>query len=370
MIKCLFWKILPLPKEIYVHYPPKTSARDCIRTDLASRELETMSWIVWGNHNEIIKADEQTRHCLSSIPIRHIPEVQPLFVVHAENANIYELGVVRTAHEDLHWKRTCFGTSFLVDYNKTCACTQQVESVLVASNFWGDEVGHFIAETLRRIVSYLAQRMPVHLAGNDTAQIRMWLNYLNVTAIRGANICSKSVYVTSPLDCRGGAFMSNLILKTREMINPPHPNDKPTKVLIMNRDSGDHNREPVRNVSALVESMLNIGYKDIQLIKSSDSAFWSCISCQLEVYRSTNFFISSHGACTMNLQFMPARTFVVEIASLERPEEPFYSNTAQRAWLLGQRFYHYYWQTDDDSTDLDIDFFVSELIEFAPPSTF
>lgn len=72
----------------------------------------------------------------------------------------------------------------------------------------------------------------------------------------------------------------------------------------------------------------------------------------------------------MNLQFMPARTFVVEIASLERPEEPFYSNTAQRAWLLGQRFYHYYWQTDDDSTDLDIDFFVSELIEFAPPSTF
>ena len=368
------FSIIPfsMPKEIYVHYPPKTSARDCNRTDLASRQVETMSWIVWGNQNEIIKADEQTRHCLSSIPIRHIPEVQPLFVVHAENANINELGVVRTAHEDLHWKRTCFGTSMLVEYNKTCVCTQQVESVLVASNFWGDEVGHFTAETLPRIVSYLdlAHIMPVHLAGNDTAQIRMWLNYLNVTAIRGANICAKSVYVTSPSDCRGGAFMSNLILKTREMINPPHPNDKPTKVFIMNRDSRDHNREPVRNVSALVESMQNIGYKDIQVIKSSDSAFWSCIPCQLETYRNTKLFISSHGAGTMNLQFMPAHTFVVEIASLERPEEPFYSNTAQRAWLLGQRFYHYYWQTDDDSTDLDIDFFVSDLIEFAPPSMF
>jgi hypothetical protein len=140
----------PLPEEISVHYPPKTSVRDCNRTDLASRELETMSWIVWGNQNEIIEADEQTRHCLSSIPIQHIPDVQPLFVVHAENANIKELGVVHTAHEDLHWKRTCFGTSFLVEYNKTCVCTQQVESVLVASNFWGDEVGHFTAETLPR----------------------------------------------------------------------------------------------------------------------------------------------------------------------------------------------------------------------------
>jgi Glycosyltransferase 61 len=370
---------IPSPTGVFKHYPPKVSVRDCNREDLLRKKLGQMSWIVWGNQPEVLTAEEQRRHCLSTVPIRHIPEFQPLFVAYAEDAHINQNGVVRTANEDLRWKRTCWGDTKLKDYlkeNKTCECEKEMEIVLVASQYWGNEVGHFTGETLPRIVSYLdlARKMPVHLWGDDTGQIRNWLRYLNVTAIRGDNICAKKVYVASPSDCRGGAYMSNMMLKTREILNPPHANDKPSKVLIMNRDEGvgGFRREPVRSVTALVTALHNAGYANIEVIMSSNSTFWSCIPCQLETYRNTKLFISAHGAGTMNLQFMPEGTYVVEIASINRPEEPFYSNLAQRAYLLGQRFYHYYWQnkTYDDSTCLDIDFFVSELMEFAPPQQF
>jgi len=60
--------------------------------------------------------------------------------------------------------------------------------------------------------------MPIHLSGRyDTAQSRAWFYYLNLTSIRGDQICATNVYVASPSDCRGGAYMSNMHLRAREV---------------------------------------------------------------------------------------------------------------------------------------------------------
>jgi len=93
------------------------------------------------------------------------------------------------------------------------------------------------------------------------------------------------------------------------------------------------------------------------VVNSSDERFWS-------VFRNTKIFISSHGA----MIFMRPGTYVVEIASLSRPEEPYYSSAGQTAYSLGQHYYHYYWrQQNVDSIRIDVDFFVSELQNFVPP---
>lgn len=105
------------------------------------------------------------------------------------------------------------------------------------------------------------------------------------------------------------SYMSNMILKTRQVLNPPDNlpiNQEPKRVLILHRDvGGPTTREPIRNIPGLVNRMRAAGYNNIHVVKSSNSKFWNCIPCQMEMYRNTWLFISSHGAGTMNLQFMP-----------------------------------------------------------------
>ena len=88
----------------------------------------------------------------------------------------------------------------------------------------------------------------------------------------------------------------------------------------------------------------------------------------MEEYRKTWLLIVSHGAGLTNILFMPVGTYVVEIASLQRPEEPYYSSAGQMTYSLGQHYYHYYWKDKEvDGKNLDIPFFVSELKDFAAP---
>ena len=49
----------------------------------------------------------------------------------------------------------------------------------------------------------------------------------------------------------------------------------------------------------------------------------------MEVYRNTWLCIVSHGAGLTNLIFMSVGTYVVEVASVQRPEEPYYSSAGQ-----------------------------------------
>ena len=400
----------PSPK-IPIRYTPKVSVRDCNRSDeiimqknpqQASRRVKALrvglapSKIIWGHLKLILK--DQQEHCLSALtnnPLRYeVPNEQPLFVAHAKNAHVNANGVVQTANETLVFKRSCFGASKVKTYignelvkdTNITNCSVLVKDLFVASQWWGSETGHYIPETLPRVLSYLelAQRMPVHLWGNETGLARAWMHHYNITTIRGNNICAENVYVASPSDCRGGAFMSNMHLKMREVANPlavvsEVKEDKIQKhsssiktVLIFYRDNGTPNsspfREPIRDINKLVVTMQLAGYTNIKVVKASDKDFWSCISCQMEVYRKTWLFLVSHGAGLTNLLFMPVGTYVVEIASLQRPEEPYYSSAGQMTYSLGQHYYHYYWRDKEvDAKHLDIPFFVSELKDFAPP---
>uniref|UniRef100_A0A7R9VTR6 Glycosyltransferase 61 catalytic domain-containing protein n=1 Tax=Pseudictyota dubia TaxID=2749911 RepID=A0A7R9VTR6_9STRA len=155
-----------------------------------------------------------------------------------------------------------------------------------------------------------------------------------------------------------------MILKTREQLNLEY---HPHRVTILWRDSDKRRREPIRDADGLKQSLEEAGYLHVDIVHSSNSTLWSCIDCQLDIFRNTWLFIASHGAGIMNLQFMAANTSVVEIASADRPEEPIYSNLEQRARLLGQHFYHYYWHDEKEKTELNATAFVEELVEFSPP---
>ena len=406
------------PPKIPVRYTPKVSVRDCNRSDemikqknpqqsakqqnRARRRLKALrvglgpSKIIWGHLKLILK--DQREHCLSALtnnPLRYeVPNEQPLFVAHAKNAHVNSNGVVQTSNEMLVYKRSCFGASKVKRYignelvkdTNITNCAVRVKDLFVASQWWGSETGHFIAETLPRVLSYLelSQRMPVHLWGNETGLARAWMDHYNVTTIRGNNICAENVYVASPSDCRGGAYMSNMHLKMREVANPlaaiseaeeddmQQSSSNNKTVLIFYRDNGTPNsspfREPIRDINKLVTTMQLAGYTNIKVVKASDRNFWSCISCQMEEYRKTWLFIVSHGAGLTNILFMPVGTYVVEIASLQRPEEPYYSSAGQMTYSLGQHYYHYYWKDKEvDGKNLDIPFFVSELKDFAAP---
>jgi hypothetical protein len=299
-----------------------------------------------------------------------------LFVAHnGKFSHTNTNGVVQTHNETLVFKKSCFG-SVKRKYNLT-SCDENVENLFVASHWWSNETGHFIHETLPRIIPYidLARQMPIHIRGNKvTKQIQVWFDYLNVTAIHG-NICAKNVYVASPSDCRGGAYMSNMHLKVQEFASKiPLVSSSIAQevekemVLILHRDDNRGDREPISDINKLVSALEKVGYSNIKVVNSSDERFWSCIPCQMQVFRNTKIFISSHGAGLFNMVFMRPGTYVVEIASLSRPEEPYYSSAGQRAYSLRQHYYHYYWrQQNVDSIRIDVDFFASELQNFVPP---
>jgi len=376
----------PLPTKPKVQYTPKVSIRGC---NIQKPKNKNANKVIWGNIRTQLSLNEQRKHCLSALtdtPIRYeIKNEQPLFVLHATNARIHGNGIVQTVNEDLIYKRSCFGSGYIDEYDSTyygeqyssLHCTQSVDNLIVASQPWGYETGHFVSNTLPRILPYLdlAQTMPIHLSGRyDTAQSHAWFDYLNLTSIRGDQICATNVYVASPSDCRGGAYMSNMHLRTREVAiastNHPLVTDEDEKiVLILHRDNSEDGREPIRNINRLVVAMHEAGYENIKVMNDTDTEFWSCVSCQLEVYKKTWLFIASHGAGLINLLFMSEGTYVVEIASLYRPEEPYYSEVGQMTYTLGQHYYHYYWQNiKEDSTNLDVKFFISELEDWAPPS--
>lgn len=371
----------PSPPKTIVRFAPKVSERDCNRPELLKKRIGGNK-IIWGHLKTIIPAKQQQEHCLSALtknPTRYEITEQPLFVAATHNdAYINENGVVQTENEILVWARSCFGT-VKRHYNQT-SCSSQVDSLFVASHWWSNETGHFLHETLPRIVPYLdlAQQMPVHIRGETiTTQIKGWFDYLNLTAIYGT-ICAKRVYIASPADCRGGAFMSNMHLKMQQFFldsplitgdNKQQLKDTHKLVLILHRDdSRTSDREPIRDIEDLVTKLENAAYENIKVLKSSDVNLWSCVPCQLKIFRQTWLFISSHGAGLFNFVFMPPGAYVVEIASKARPEEPLYSSAGQTTYALGQHYYHYYWQeTDLDSKMLDVDFFVKELLDFAPP---
>ena len=375
----------PSPSKHTVRFTPKVSERDCNRPELLKGQLGN-SKITYGHIKTILSAAQQHAHCLSALksnPFRYEVTEEPLFIAHGKNAYINTNdGAVLADNEILVFKRSCFG-AVKRKYNLT-SCDEHVENLFVASYWWSNETGHFLHETLPRIIPYidLARQMPIHIRGDKvTKQIRGWFEYLNLTAIYG-NICAKNVYVASPSDCRGGAFSSNMHLKVQEFASKSQvvpssvfqsraeqefDNEKKL-VLILHRDNDMKDREPIRSIDRLVSAMEKVGYINIKVVKSSDRAFWSCVSCQMQVFRNTKIFISSHGAGLFNMLFMPVGTYVVEIASLARPEEPYYSSAGQTAYSLGQHYYHYYWQRKDvDSRMIDVDFFVAELQDFAPP---
>ena len=376
----------PLPTKPKDQYTPMVSIRGC---NIQKPKNKNAKKVIYGNIRTQLSLNEQRKHCLSALtdtPIRYeiMNEQQPLFVLHATNARVHGNGIVQTANEDLIYKRSCFGSGSIDGYDSTyyghqyssLHCTQSVDGLFVASQPWGNETGHFVSNTLPRILPYLdlAQTMPIHLAGRyDTAQSRAWFDYLNLTSIRGDQICATNVYVASPADCRGGAYMSNMHLRAREVaiastIHTPLVTDEDGKiVLILHRANSEEGREPIRNINRLVLAMQEAGYKNIKVVNDTDTEFWSCVACQLEVYKKTWLFIASPGAGLINLLFMPEGTYVVEIASLFRPEEPYYSEVGQMTYTLGQHYYHYYWRNKTDSTNLDVDFFVSEVEQFAPP---
>ncbi|KAL7443756.1 hypothetical protein ACHAXM_009039 [Skeletonema potamos] len=374
----------PSPSKHTVLFTPKVSERDCNRPELLT-DRRGINRIIWGHLKTIIPAAQKHEHCLSALttnPLRYEVTEQPLFVAHGKNSHINTNGVVQTENEILVFKRSCFG-AVKRKYNLT-SCDEDVENLFVASHWWSNETGHFIHETLPRIIPYidLARQMPIHIRGHEvTKQIQVWFDFLNVTAIHG-NICAKNVYVASPSDCRGGAYMSNMHLKVQEFaIKSPLVSSSVAQVekerdfihdqklvLILHRDNSRSDREPIRDINRLVSALEKGGYGNIKVVKSSDERFWSCIPCQMQVFRNTKILISSHGAGLFNMLFMPSGTYVVEIASLSRPEEPYYSSTGQTAYSLGQHYYHYYWQQKDvDSERIDVDFFVSELQSFVPP---
>lgn len=374
----------PSPPKHTFQFTPKVSERDCNRPELLT-DKRGVDRIIWGHLKTIIPAAQQHEHCLSALttkPIRYEVTEQPLFVAHGKKSQTNMNGVVQTKNEILIWKRSCFGT-VKRKYNLT-SCDEHVENLFVASHWWSNETGHFIHETLPRFIPYidLARQMPIHVRGDKvTQQIQGWFDFLNLTAIHG-NICAKNVYVASPSDCRGGAYMSNMHLKVQEFASKSplvsssvaqvekeqEFNNGKKLVLILYRDNSAEDREPIRDIDKLVSGMEKGGYSNIKVVKSSDKRFWSCIPCQMQVFRNTKVLISSHGAGLFNMIFMPSGAYVVEIASLSRPEEPYYSSAGQTAYSLGQHYYHYYWQRKDvDSRRIDVDFFVSELQDFAPP---
>jgi len=359
---------LPPPEHVPVHFP-HVSLRDCNRSDLLEQKSKKQ-WILWGAQNKVIDSKVRRDHCLSMLtnnPIREtVPDI-PLFLVKAENVHVTEHGVVQARNENLAWKRQCFGSSRIAEINETCQCKNEVDTVFVAVNWWGDHTGHFLGETLPRLVSYLefSQQMPVLLPSEkgNTSQISTWLNYFNIKGLWGST-CARKALVASPSDCRQGSYMKNMILKTREQLNLEY---HPHRVTILWRDSDKRRREPIRDADGLKQSLEEAGYLHVDIVHSSNSTLWSCIDCQLDIFRNTWLFIASHGAGIMNLQFMAANTSVVEIASADRPEEPIYSNLEQRARLLGQHFYHYYWHDEKEKTELNATAFVEELVEFSPP---
>jgi capsular polysaccharide biosynthesis protein len=287
-----------------------------------------------------------------------------MFMVSVNHAMVTDLGMVRTAREDLILEHSCF-SRFLVPDRATWTCDKEVKSIFVVSAMWGNETGHFLGETLPRIVPFLPlpRDSSIHMVSKPTPFVSMWLRYLNITNVVWGATCAESVLIPQESDCRGGSYAADLLLKTRDSFELEFD---PKRVVILDR-GGCSRREVICDSQLLVTTLKKAGYSDIHVLGSSNKTFWACIPCQMDMFRQTRLFIGSHGAGLMNIMFMPPESFVVEIASWDRPELNVLSNFAQRAYVYGLHYFHYYWHSDKDKRGLDVDAFVQELFDFAPP---